>query len=181
MKMPWWGTQTLSKGHWAPGDHTLVTTYGATFKSGTGRTKAWEGLPSYDNANPANNDVVKVHQLAWIDLESTAAVDVAIPAEPVYGPPVDDRNAAAMALKGTAWGVIATGDPPASSAASPHLSTRHEDRYTSTDFSPDGHPDATAKVADLARSVTTTARGHRGSVEGRLRPAVARVLPLVLR
>ena len=149
MKMPWWGTQTLSLGHWAAGDHTLVTTYGTTFKSGAARTKAWQGLPAYDSATPANNDVIKWHQLAWIDLESTAAIDVAVPAAPDYGTPLTTREDAAMAAKGTAWGIIATGDTGVS-AASPNLSHKGDNIvYTATDFSPDGHPDATAKTADL--------------------------------
>jgi hypothetical protein len=149
MKMPWWGTQTLSPGHWAPGDRTLVTTYGATFKSGTARTKAWEALPSYDAANPANNDKIKWHQLAWIDLESTAPIDVAVTNTPDYGATLAARNAAAMAAQGTAWGIIATGDTNVS-AASPHLSHKGDKIvYTVTDYSPDGHPDADAKTADL--------------------------------
>jgi len=149
MKMPWWGTQTLSPAHWAAGDHTLVTTYGSTFKSGTARTKAWEGLPTYDAANPANDDKIKWHQLAWIDLESTAAVDVAVTSTPDYGATLMARQTAAMAAKGTAWGVIATGDTGVS-AASPNFGHKNEKIvYTATDFSPDGHPDATAKVADL--------------------------------
>jgi hypothetical protein len=149
MKMPWWGTQSLSPGHWAPGDHTLVTTYGTTFKSGTARVNPWEKLPSYDSANPANNDTIKWHQLAWIDLESTAPIDVAVPAVGDYGAPLAARQAAALAAKGTAWGIIATGDTGVS-AASPNLSHKGDSIvYTTTDFSPDGHPDATAKTADL--------------------------------
>ena len=149
MKMPWWGTQTLSKGHWMAGDHTLVTTYGATFKSGAARTDAWAKLPAYDSANPANNDSVKWHQLAWIDLESTVAIDVAVPATGDYGTPLQNRQAAALAAKGTAWGLIATGDTGVG-AASPNLSHKGDKIvYTTTDYSPDGHPDATAKVADL--------------------------------
>jgi hypothetical protein len=148
MKMPWWGTQTLSPGHWAPGDHTLVTTYGATFKSGAARTKAWEGLPKYDEANPANDDKIKWHQLAWIDLESAAAIDVAVTATPDYGEALTTRQTAAMAAKGTAWGIIATGDT--ASVASPSFSHKGDKIvYTATDFSPDGHPDATATTADL--------------------------------
>jgi hypothetical protein len=149
MKMPWWGTQALSPGHFAPGDHTLITTFGATFKSGMARTKAWENLPSYDDTNPANNDVVKWHQLAWIDLESTVSIDVAVPAEPDYGQALTDRETAAMAAKGTAWGLIATGDTT-TSVASPSLTHKGDTVvYTATDFSPDGHPDYTAKMADL--------------------------------
>jgi len=149
MKMPWWGTQTLSPGHWVAGDRTLVTTYGSTFKSGTARTKAWEGLPKYDSTTPANNDNIKWHQLAWIDLESTAAIDVAVTSTPAYGTPVDARNAAAMAAKGVAWNTIATGDVGVG-AASPNLSRKGDKIvYVTTDYAPDGHPDATAKVADL--------------------------------
>ncbi|MDF3065376.1 MAG: repeat protein [Polyangiaceae bacterium] len=149
MKMPWWGTQTLSPGHWTAGDRVLVTTYGTTFKSGVARTKAWEGLPAYDTANPANNDTVKWHQLAWIDLETTAAIDVALTAPPTYGPPVDARNAAALAAQGTAWGLIATGDT-GFGAASPSFSHKGDQIvYTATDYAPDGHPDALATTADL--------------------------------
>jgi hypothetical protein len=149
MKMPWWGTQTLSAGHWTAGDRTLVTTYGATFKSGTARTKAWESLPVYDAANPANDDKIKWHQLAWIDLESTAAIDVAVTATPDYGATLAARNTAAMAAQGTAWGLIATGDTGVS-AASPSFSHKGDKIvYVATDYSPDGHPDAAAKTADL--------------------------------
>jgi hypothetical protein len=148
MKMPWWGTQALSPGHWSPGDHTLITTYGATFKSGAARTEPWQELPKYDNANPVNNDSVKWHQLAWIDLESTAAIDVAVTNTPAYGAPVMARNASAKAAQGTAWGIIATGET--ASVASPNVSHKGDKIvYTSTDYSPDGHPDATAKTADL--------------------------------
>ncbi|HVY25796.1 MAG TPA: hypothetical protein VHB79_04565 [Polyangiaceae bacterium] len=149
MKMPWWGTQTLSPGHWMAGDHTLVTTYGATFKSGAARTKAWQSLPTYDAANPANDDKVKWHQLAWIDLESTTPIDVAVTGTPDYGTTLNARNAAAMAAQGTAWGVIATGDTGVS-AASPSFNHKGDKIvYVTTDYSPDGHPDATAKTADL--------------------------------
>lgn len=149
MKMPWWGTQTLSPGHWTAGDHTLVTTYGSTFKSGTARTKAWQALPSYDETTPANNDRIKWAQLAWIDLESTAAIDVAVTSTPDYGTALTAREDAAMAAKGTAWGLIATGDTGVG-AASPNLSHKGDKIvYTATDYSPDGHPDAEAKVADL--------------------------------
>jgi hypothetical protein len=149
MKMPWWGTQTMSPGHWTAGDRTLVTSYGATFKSGTARTKAWEGLPSYDMTDPSKDDKVKWDQLAWIDMESTAPIDVAVTATPVYGPPVDMRNAAALAAKGTAWGIIATGDTGVSDV-SPSLSHKGDSIvYTTTDYSPDGHPDTLATTADI--------------------------------
>src|SRR5262249_58797889 len=65
MKMPWWGTQAMSPAHFAAGDRVLVTSYATTFKSGTARTKPWQGLPYYDSANPDNDDRVKWHALAW--------------------------------------------------------------------------------------------------------------------
>jgi len=149
MKMPWWGTQTLSPAHFMAGDRVLVTTFGSTFKSGTTRTKAWQALPSYDDANPANNDRVKWHELAWIDLESTAAIDVAVTATPDYGPTLAARDAAALAAKGTGWGIIATGDT-GFGAASPSFNHKGDTIvYVATDYSPDGHPDAEAKTADL--------------------------------
>jgi len=146
MKMPWWGQQTMSLAHWVAGDKTLVTSYGAAFNSKMARTKAWQGLPSYDEPQ----DKVAVHQLAWIDMESTVAIDVAVTDVPAYGTPVDTRNAAVLAAKGTAWGVIATGDPATVSDVSPNLS--HDGNkivYTTTDKSPDGHPDAISTTADI--------------------------------
>jgi hypothetical protein len=149
MKMPWWGTQSLSPGHWMTGDRILLTTYGSTFKSGTARTKAWEGLPKYDETNHENDDKVKWAQLAWIDLESTAAIDVVVPATGDYGAPLTARQEAALAAKGTAWGVIATGDT-GFGAASPSFNHKGDQIvYTATDYAPDGHPDALATTADL--------------------------------
>ena len=149
LKMPWWGQWTMSKAHWSAGDRTLVTSYGATFKSGIARTKAWEALPSYDSANPDKDDKVKWHQLAWIDMESTAAIDVAVTSTPDYGAPLAMRNAAALAAQGKAWGIIPTGDTGVSDV-SPNLSHKGDQIvYTTTDYSPDGHPDALATTADI--------------------------------
>jgi len=145
MKMPWWGTQALSPAHWSAGDHTLVTTYATKFRGGKTRAKAWD-TPDYD---ADKTDKVKTAQLAWIDLESNAAIDVAVAATPDYGQPLTDRQAAALAAQNTAWGLIATGDTT-SGAASPSFS--HDGKkivYVATDYSPDGHPDYTAKTADL--------------------------------
>ncbi|MEO7037982.1 MAG: hypothetical protein ABI548_28705 [Polyangiaceae bacterium] len=149
MKMPWTGTQTMSAAHWVAGDRILVSSYGMTFKSGAARTLPWQGLPKYDSANPDNDDKIKWHQLMWIDMESAATVDVAVTNMPVYGTPVDARNMAATALKGTSWGLIATGDTGVSDV-SPNLSHKGDKIvYTTTDYSPDGHPDATATTADI--------------------------------
>lgn len=149
MKTPWWGQQTMSKSHWAAGDRIMVTSYGTTFKSGAARTKPWQGLPTYDNANPNNDDKVKWHSLAWIDMESNAAIDVAVTDMPDYGQPLTMRNTEATASQGSAWGVIATGDTGVSDVA-PFLSHKGDQIvYTTTDYSPDGHPDTDAKTADI--------------------------------
>ena len=144
MKMPWWGQQSMSAAHWTAGDRILVTSYGATFKSGAARTTAWQGLPSY-----GPDDKVKWHQLAWINMEATTPIDVAVTSTPAYGTPIDMRNAAAMAAKGTAWGIIATGDTGVSDV-SPNLSHKGDKIvYTTTDYSPDGHPDWESTTADI--------------------------------
>lgn len=149
MKMPWWGTQTMSLGHWKQGDRTLVTSYGATFKSGKPRDKAWQGLPYYDPANSANDDKIKWHQLAWIDMESNANIDVKVTDNPDYGQALTNRENQAMAAKGTAWGLIATGDTNVSDVSPSFNHAGDKIAYVATDFSPDGHPDTDAKTADV--------------------------------
>lgn len=92
---------------------------------------------------------MKWHQLAWIDLEATAAIDTTVGLTPMYDAALDARQAAALAAKGVAWNVIPTGDVGVG-AASPNLSHKGDKIvYTTTDLAPDGHPDALAKVADL--------------------------------
>jgi len=151
MKTPWWGQQTMSKAHWMAGDRIMVTSYGTTFKSGTARTKPWQALPTYDSTNPENDDKIKWHQLAWIDMESNATIDTTIvnTTSGDYGTLQDTRNKEAAASQGSAWGLIATGDTGVSDV-SPNWSHKGDKIvYTTTDFSPDGHPDTEAKTADI--------------------------------
>jgi hypothetical protein len=158
MKMPWWGTQTMSPGHFKAGDRTLVTSYGTTFKSGMPRNKPWQALPTYNTASPLQDDFIKWHQLAWIDLESTAAINVAVTDSPDYGATLTARQNAAAAAQGTAWGLIATGDTGLSDVT-PSLSHGVTSAgaatgvdsivYVATDYSPDGHPDYLATTADI--------------------------------
>ncbi|HEX3854713.1 MAG TPA: hypothetical protein VHW01_27310, partial [Polyangiaceae bacterium] len=149
MKTPWWGQQTMSKAHWMAGDRILVTSYGTTFKSGTARTKPWQGLPTYDSTNPNNDDKIKWHQLAWIDMESNASIDVAVTDTPDYGNALNTREMQATAAETSAWGIIQTGDTGVSDV-SPNLSHKGDQIvYTTTDYSPDGHPDTQAKSADI--------------------------------
>lgn len=145
LKMPWLGTQTMSKGHWTDGDRVVVTSYGVKTKSGKTRDKAWYADIYSDPNNP---DKLGTHQLAWFDLEANASVNVAVTDMPDYGQALTDRNTAAMAAKGSAWGLISTGDTQ--SAVCPALNHAGDQiAYVVTDYSPDGHPDWTAKTADV--------------------------------
>jgi len=144
LKMPWWGTQTMSPGLWDAGNRILVTSYGVKTSGGAARDKPWYS-PPYD-ADP--NVKVSIHQLAWVDLEWPGSIDVAVKQMPDYGEALNMRNAAAKAAQGTGWGIIATGDT--GSAVSPSLS--HDGKnivYTVTDNAADGHPDYKAKTADV--------------------------------
>ncbi len=166
MKMPWWGTQTTSKAHFTTGDRILVTSYATTFQgappaftAGQARTKAWEALPYYSPSNSFLDDKVLWHKLAWIDLESTATIDVAVTDTPVFGGTTTTRENEAQAAMGSAYGLIATGDSNISDV-SPALSHAGDKiAYVATDFSPDGHPDATATVADIK---IVDYNGHQG-------------------
>ena len=154
MKAPWWGQISMSKGRWNDTEHTIVTSYGSTFKSGTARVKPWEPLPNYASMG-GTDDKIKYHQLAWINADYNAVIPVTLPVltgttTPDYGnPDIEARNTAVTAAKGTGWGIIATGDKNVSDV-SPSLS--HDGNsivYVTTDYSPDGHPDYTATTADV--------------------------------
>ncbi|MFZ5897520.1 MAG: hypothetical protein ACOY0T_41105 [Myxococcota bacterium] len=144
LKMPWWGTQTMSPKLWETGNRILVTSYGYRTSYNETRDKPWFS-PNYD----AHKDVkLSMHQLAWINLEYSGTINVAVTDTPDYGQPLQMRNEAANAAKGTGWGIIATGDT--GSDVSPSLS--HDGTkivYTMTDNAADGHPDYTAKTADI--------------------------------
>ncbi|MEI9949316.1 MAG: hypothetical protein WDO74_10100 [Pseudomonadota bacterium] len=151
MKTPWWGQQSMSLGHWKTGDHIIVTSYGTTFDSGAARAIPWSKLPAYNGTDGATkDDKIKWHTLAWINADYTADIPVTISADNDYGKPeLDMRNTMVAAANGTGWGTIATGDTKISDV-SPNLS--HDGNsivYVTTDYSPDGHPDATATVADV--------------------------------
>ena len=154
MKMPWWGSQSMSPAHFTPGDRVLVTSYGTTFKSGLTRTQPWQALPSYNTTNPNLDDKVKWHALAWIDLESNATIDVAVTDTPNYDMSttpgsLGQREQQGAAAMGSAYGLIATGDTGVSDV-SPAVNHRGDTiAYVATDFSPDGHPDYTATTASI--------------------------------
>ncbi|MES1177085.1 MAG: hypothetical protein ABUL62_22380 [Myxococcales bacterium] len=152
MKTPWWGQMNMSKSHWTTGDHTIITSYGTTFKSGASRTIPWAKLPGYMSQTGQPDDKIKWHALSWINADYAPAtpIPVTIAAGNDYGSQnLTDRNNAVAAAKGTGWGLIATGDTGVSDV-SPSMS--HDGMsivYVTTDYSPDGHPDATATTADI--------------------------------
>jgi hypothetical protein len=157
-KTPWWGTQTMSRAHWKPGDAILVSSYGTSFQSAppaftpsTMRTKVWEALPNYNSANPFLDDKVNYHTLAWFNMESNAVIDTNFPDNKNgYGTPLQMREMAAEAAQGTAWGLIATGDTMSDVMPSmSNLAATDTIAYTETDYSPDGHPDYTATQASI--------------------------------
>jgi hypothetical protein len=145
LKMPWLGTQSMSAAHWKTGDRTLITSYGVKTKSGKARSTIWFADIYQDKSNP---DKLGTHQLAWFDLEANVSVNVNVTDNPDYGQALTDRQNAAMAAKGTAWGLISTGDTL--SAVSPAMNHAGDQiAYVTTDYSPDGHPDYTATTADV--------------------------------
>lgn len=132
LKMPWLGTQSMSKGHWQTGDRLLITGFGA------------RGLPfsAYQN-----ND-----KIAWIDLETKAAISDVVPsdeANDAKGVAQRNRNQAIQAAMGSAWGVFAlTGE--AGHAVTPDINNAGDTIvYVSTDDSPNGHTSYNATRADL--------------------------------
>jgi len=154
LKLPWLGTQTMSKGHWAAGDRILVTSYGVRTLKGAPRNKAWFG-PDYPNM-----DKVMFHQLAWIDLETPVVINDVVTSIEDFGQPLNDRQAAVLAAQGSAWGLIETGDGPTTSAVTPSFSHAGDKiAYVATDSSPNGHADYTSNVADVKVVAYNNRRG----------------------
>jgi len=145
LRMPWLGSPTLSRGHWALKDRILVSSYGSTFSSGAARTTPWQSLPSYSGSGSAN-DWVKWHRLVWFDLEASFTVDLVSLG---YGSAVDARYTAVTAAKGSSWGLIATGDTGVSNVTPSFNPAGDTLVYVATDYSRSGYPDALATTADV--------------------------------
>ncbi|HEX6241426.1 MAG TPA: hypothetical protein VFZ61_11050, partial [Polyangiales bacterium] len=135
LKLPWLGTQAMSRGHWSQGDRILITSYGA-------RTEPFAAMNGQRD------------RLIWIDLETTATIPEEVPATSVPSPNGRDdlrnrRNMAIRGARGTAWDELAmTGE--SRNAVTPTFSNDGQRLvYVSTDKSPNGHQDYTATVADL--------------------------------
>jgi hypothetical protein len=99
-------------------------------------------------------------------MESTATIDVAFPMNPDYGNTLSTRQMQATAAKGTAWGLIATGDTM--SDVMPSMSNKpgtNTIAYVESDFTPDGHPDYTATMASIR---TVPYNNHAGGTSAPL-------------
>jgi len=181
MKTPWWGQQSMSKSHWTAGDKIIVTSYGTTFSSGAKRTIPWSKLPAYAGTDGATTtDKVKWHALAWINAEYAADIPVTVAPgmSGDYGSPnLASRNSMVTAAEGTGWGIISTGDTGVSDV-SPNVS--HDGKsivYVTTDYSPDGHPDATAKVADIRTVPYSKTGGASAPLAGASDPSLLEYYP----
>lgn len=131
LKMPWIGTQSMTPAHWAPGDRLLIASFG-------GRDKPF---------GPNQQD----DRLMWLDLETKAAIDDAVPtqASGMRQQAAEARNAAITAARGTAWDTFAM-DGESQHAVTPDISNAGDSIvYVSTDVSPNGHSDYTASTADI--------------------------------
>jgi len=181
MKTPWWGQQSMSKSHWTAGDKIIVTSYGTTFSSGAKRMIPWSKLPAYAGTDGATTtDKVMWHALAWINAEYAA--DIPVTVAPGMGgdygsPNLASRNSLVTAAEGTGWGIISTGDTGVSDV-SPNIS--HDGKsivYVTTDYSPDGHPDATAKVADIRTVPYSKTGGASAPLAGASDPSLLEYYP----
>jgi hypothetical protein len=135
----------MSAAHWTDGDRILITSYGVTRSDGVSRDQPWYGGEWETEDGPR----VSKHRLAWFDLGTAASINVSVGAEPDYGQTLTERQTAATNAKGSAWNLIATGESGVSEVM-PSINHRGDAIvYTTTEYSPNGHPDYTARTADL--------------------------------
>jgi len=128
MQMPWQGVTSYSKGDWDAGNRRYVTSFKPDRANSTAEPWIWWAV---DCDNGVQCAYTGKDNLIWVDVAAAGT------------PPADNndnaRPKAAMAAKGTGWGVIArTGD--ASGAVLPDFSHNGQTIvYTSTDATADGH------------------------------------------
>jgi hypothetical protein len=163
LKMPFLGTGMMLPSAWAGGDRTLITTRGRREDTSSDYVYINYGYGSPLTFEP------DVHDLVWIDLETTVSISDTLPAAsgdasgappyPVYYTGEEriaeaaDRGAEIIAAEGTAWGVLISETMSISNPSPAKLSNRLV--YTVSESSMDGHPDwhnntADIKIADLA-------------------------------
>ncbi len=183
MKTPWWGQQSHVQGALDRGrpHHRHELRQHLRLRRGAHHPlEQAPGVQRHDGAT--KDDKIKWHTLAWINADYVADVPLTIGPDNDYGsanPASSERCGHRRERHG--WGSIATGDTKISDV-SPNLS--HDGNsivYVTTDYSPDGHPDATATVADIRTvPVQQSLWGYVSPAGWRVRPKSTRVLPVVL-
>ena len=146
ISMTWLGAPTFSIGDWETGARRMITSWSERdISSDPG--SAWR---THDGSVPEDANPVWPSELMWIDLSSTAPmnVDLRTATASSYKNENQDLQKAVAALRGTGWEQIArTGDP--NHAVMPDWS--HDGQsivYTSTDAPQDGRI-GTAKQVDI--------------------------------
>jgi hypothetical protein len=144
LQMPWLGVSTTSRGDWASGKRTLITSAGPR-NAMTDNFTPSQNTPQQDMAFGQTQDKTGRDLLIWINLAAEGTVP------PLTGDQYEKGVGSAMlGAKGTGWGVIArTGDARAS--VTPDWS--HDGTtiaYTSTNRTADGRiGDQNDSEADL--------------------------------
>jgi WD40-like Beta Propeller Repeat len=165
LKMPFLGTGMMLPSAWASGDRTLITTMG----------RRADANPAYLYINYGYNQPAtyepNVHDLIWIDLQTTATVPDTLPAgEGAPAAPWPDdywsgqarvdaaaaRGDAILAAKGTAWGVLVS-DTQSISNPTPAKNSL-QIAYSVSESSFDGHPDWHSNTADIKVATLTSPR-----------------------
>lgn len=158
LKMPFLGTGMMLPVAWDTGDRTLITTRGRRSDA----TPAYVYINyGYDSPPTWEPDV---HDLIWIDLQTTLTVSDTLPAatgdvtgevapysEHYTGPErveeAADRGAEILAAEGQAWGTIVTETMSISNPSPARTIPRIV--YSVSESSFDGHPDWHNNTADI--------------------------------
>lgn len=169
LKMPFLGTGMMMKTFWAEGDRTLLTTRGRRDDVATDYVYI-----NYGYGEPRTYEP-NVHDLIWIDLQTTATVSDTLPAatgdvageDPPYTAhytgeeriaEAADRGDEILAAEGTAWGVlISEGNASISNPTPANLTNRIA--YAVSETSYDGHPDWHNNTADIKIADITNPKG----------------------
>ena len=163
MKIPFLGTAAMLPTAWATEDRTMITTMGR--RGG-----------SYVYINYDDKPEPTVHDLIWIDLQSTVSIPTTVPA--ADGAPAvpwansfysgsaretaaTERETAILAARDTAWGVLATDNT--GSISNPAASrTGLQIAYSVSETSADGHPDWHNNTSDIKILNLTSPRAAAG-------------------
>ena len=193
LKMPFLGTGTMLPSAFASGDRTLITSMGRRDDPTTLYINY--GYPWTDIDPPTEAAFEPyLHDLIWIDLQTTVAVPDTLPAatgDATGNPPWDiyytgperrqaavDRGEIILAAKGTAWGVLVS--EAGKSITNPSASKNSlKIAYNVSDSSVDGHPDWHGNTADIkiVELASPRATGTGVALQGASDPAFLEYYP----